>query len=249
MSGPKFAAPLPPSVSIPEAIALVSPPLDAQQARQALANALVNGVVRSTDAQPQLFWQAYDPHMHMLELQGVSRADLDAIAALARGRNIPPSSWHVWFAAGSVDSGSGQVIRHWEGCRPPLGVFNPLLVRADVERYFAAPEASTAQAVEQEPPTDLADSAAREDASEQPLPTGSAAAPRLKDTNDETILRAVRAVYARYGDGEGPNIKDIVALVKQHLQAQGYKASWERIQKAAGSEEFDTKRREPGKHR
>jgi hypothetical protein len=231
----KFVVPPPPSLSIPDAIALVSPPLDAEKVKQALANGLINGAIRSTDAAPQLFWAAYD--FRSLVLQGVPPADLDAIAALAQGRLIPPTSWHMWLSIpGVVHFESGQVIRLWEGRHPPLCVFKPLLDRTDVERYFAAPAPETAIDQSEEAGT------AAEPVDDQPEV-------ELKDAPEGRIRVTLRSVYASHPEGEGPSLANIIKPVQQQLETQGWRASKMRIQEIAGEKEFENRRRKVGQHR
>lgn len=133
--------------------------------------------------------------------------------------DIPPGSWRCWIAE------DGSIIRTTgEVLRHIPGNrglvhFRPWLSRNAVLVHFRVAEAIASPK------------------------------PKLKDASNKTLLDAVRAVYNQSADREGPNVNKIVPLVQSHLQAQGYKASKLSIQDIAGSSEFDSKRREVGKHR
>jgi hypothetical protein len=73
--------------------------------------------------------------------------------------------------------------------------------------------------------------------------------PELKEASDEETRVALRIVYARYPDGEGPNLAEVVSLVQDVLKTTGLKKSKQRIQDIAQEKEFEGKRGLPGRRR
>jgi hypothetical protein len=215
-----FAIPPPVRITLPEAVDLIAGEgLDPDAVWNALFVALSDGRLSAGDCRPEYFRSL--PY-EQLALRRMPQADLDAIRYFGE---IPSGSWRRWIAEdGSIVRKTGEVLRHIPD-RGGLIIFQPTLSRVNVLGHFLAPPKLTAPV--------------------QPT------LPKLKlePAGDGDIREVLRVVYDGCPDGAGPNINDVVTLVKPRLEARGLEATKERIQRIADESEFKKKRRVPGKHR
>jgi hypothetical protein len=77
----------------------------------------------------------------------------------------------------------------------------------------------------------------------------SSAKTKLKRASEQRIRNALDVVYSPFADGEGPNLNDVVTLVKDDLKQTDHRASKKQIQNIARDTRFACKRREVGKRR
>jgi hypothetical protein len=235
-----FAIPPPTRVTLVEAVDLIaSSGLRPDDVRDALLRGLSDGLLIAGDLRPEYFRNL--PHQQLAPI-GMPEADLAAIRNFAA---IPPISWLRWVDEdGSIIRTTGEVIRHIPGGRGAIH-FRPTLSRIDVLAYFMA--AKTAAKAAPPPQVTVTYSLATTNSAVSIQPV----LPKLKlePAGDDDIREVLRVVYNGYPDGSGPNINDVVALVKPQLEVRGLEATKEYIQRIADESEFRKKRRTPGKHR
>jgi hypothetical protein len=72
---------------------------------------------------------------------------------------------------------------------------------------------------------------------------------KLKPAPDRIVIDAIRCAYdaAQASGSKPPNIKELPAAVQPLLQQQGFSASGRHIQQLGEAEEFERRRRQPGK--
>jgi hypothetical protein len=63
--------------------------------------------------------------------------------------------------------------------------------------------------------------------------------PKLRKATDEEVEEALLEVYEPLGEGNGPNVNEVVKPVQERLKTKGLKRSWDDIVDIAGREKFD----------
>jgi hypothetical protein len=76
-----------------------------------------------------------------------------------------------------------------------------------------------------------------------------ASKPKLRKATDEEVEAALLEVYEPLGEGNGPNVNDVVKPTQKRLEPKGLKRSWDDIVDIAGREKFNKFRGRVGARR
>jgi hypothetical protein len=119
---------------------LTLPQAAARIGREELRCALEDERLLATDRVNRIHFEELANFLTEFGQRGVSRADLDAVRAISRGFAIPPQSWRRWFADGSVNLETGEVVRPFHD---RLVIFRPVLLSADVPAQTTTDQTAT----------------------------------------------------------------------------------------------------------
>jgi hypothetical protein len=112
--------------------------------REELQLGLEEGRLLATDRENWAFCEELDRFREEFALRGVSQADLDAVRAISRRAPIPPQSWWRWFADGSVNWQTGEIVRPFFD---RTVIYRPVLRSEDVPAQTAADPTTVVQPV------------------------------------------------------------------------------------------------------
>jgi hypothetical protein len=230
---------------LPQAVKLlVAEGLYVDEAREALKGALLSGRLHAGDQKGPDYFQELAVTLQRFGSRGVVQADSLAISRLSRGFAIPWESWYQWMIAGdNVNWETGEIARPFSG---HVEIFTPVFRREDLLLLIPRPEPINERAAVYEQKSQGSHASAASSSLQS-----RSIRPKLKEAPLEgsAIRKALRTVYSKYPKRQGPNINQIVPLVRDVLENDGYTASKARIQKIAAEPEFIDRRGEVGKHR